>query len=108
MTLKMHRTGLPMSEPALATNSAAHRRTRGTNWQAIRERILSRDAGLCQPCKRLDLLTPATEVDHITPLEQGGTDAPANLQSICAECHRAKSAQERQSGWMRPGAFRAG
>jgi 5-methylcytosine-specific restriction protein A len=35
--------------------------------------------------------TPATQVDHIRPKAKGGTDEPANLQSICDECHKAKT-----------------
>jgi len=38
--------------------------------------------------------TPAREVDHITPKEQGGTDELGNLQSICKACHADKTAQE--------------
>jgi 5-methylcytosine-specific restriction protein A len=36
----------------------------------------------------------ATQVDHIVPLSQGGTDVSENLQSICDDCHDAKSARE--------------
>jgi 5-methylcytosine-specific restriction endonuclease McrA len=40
---------------------------------------------------------PATEVDHIVPLSRGGTDALENLQSLCAQCHEAKT--RRDMGW---------
>jgi 5-methylcytosine-specific restriction protein A len=95
--MKTLRPTITMSKPALATNSASTRRTRGTTWQAIRWRILARDCGLCQPCKLAGRTTEATEVDHIAPLEIGGTDAEANLQSICQDCHKAKTARERLS-----------
>ena len=68
-------------------------RTRGARWMAIRDRVLSRDAGLCQVCKLARLIRPAYEVDHITELADGGTDELDNLQAICLECHRAKSRQ---------------
>jgi 5-methylcytosine-specific restriction protein A len=36
-------------------------------------------------------VTEASQVDHIKPLFKGGTDAPANLQSLCVPCHEAKT-----------------
>lgn len=35
------------------------------------------------------------EVDHITPLSQGGTDCPDNMQLLTIEEHRRKTAKER-------------
>lgn len=35
---------------------------------------------------------PATDVDHIVPRAQGGTDAPENLQPLCHACHSRKTA----------------
>jgi 5-methylcytosine-specific restriction endonuclease McrA len=35
-------------------------------------------------------------VDHITPKAEGGTDDHDNLQSICTECHDAKTQAEAQ------------
>ena len=73
-----------------------HARGYGTAWDKLRARVLSRDAGLCQPCLALGHTTPATQVDHITNKAQGGTDAEHNLQAICTPCHKAKTAQEAQ------------
>lgn len=33
-------------------------------------------------------------VDHVTPLADGGADAPDNMQALCAECHGDKTARE--------------
>lgn len=33
----------------------------------------------------------ATQVDHVVPVIQGGTDHPSNLKPICWPCNRAKS-----------------
>ena len=66
----------------------------GAAWDRLRLVILRRDCYLCQPCKAKDRATAATAVDHIKPKAQGGTDDPENLQSICDDCHRAKSAAE--------------
>ena len=43
---------------------------------------------LCEECGK-----PATDVDHIVPRSRGGAPFdPANLQSLCASCHSAKTA----------------
>ncbi len=39
----------------------------------------------------------ATEVDHVKPRSQGGTDALENLQALCKPHHSAKTA--RQGRW---------
>ena len=76
------------------TDMQALRKISGHRWQKLRERILRRDASLCQPCKARGHITLAVEVDHITPIHKGGTDAEDNLQAICSECHKAKTAAE--------------
>ncbi|MBN3756058.1 HNH endonuclease [Paraburkholderia sp. Tr-20389] len=68
-------------------------RTVGSRWRAIRARQL-RHHPLCAECLRLGHITEATEVDHILRLEEGGTDADANLQSLCHDCHARKTAKE--------------
>lgn len=42
----------------------------------------------------LGCLVAATEVDHVIPIAQGGTDDPNNLQSTCSACHRRKTQHE--------------
>ncbi|MEM5403788.1 HNH endonuclease signature motif containing protein [Paraburkholderia unamae] len=74
-------------------------RTRGRKWLRIRARQL-RLHPLCAECLRVGHVTEATEVDHIERLEDGGTDDPGNLQSLCHECHADKSARE--CGHTRP------
>ncbi|WP_158216140.1 HNH endonuclease [Pseudomonas sp. DrBHI1] len=46
----------------------------------------------CENCggKRLS----ASEVDHILPKSQGGTDDLANLRAINHDCHKAKTERE--------------
>lgn len=66
----------------------------GAVWRKARERVMQRDCGLCQPCARAGRATVAREVDHITPKAEGGTDADQNLQAICPDCHKAKTAEE--------------
>ncbi len=100
------RTACP--EPYCAKHKAAHpawrsrgkerqtstQRGYGRRWQLLRRYILDRDKGLCQPCRRGDLVVVATEVDHIVPKSKGGTDDETNLQAICTGCHDAKTKRE--------------
>jgi 5-methylcytosine-specific restriction protein A len=60
--------------------------------------IMTRDAGLCQPCQAAGRVTIAAQVDHIVPKARGGTDDPGNLQAICRQCHQAKTDREKNEG----------
>ncbi|MGI4856745.1 MAG: HNH endonuclease [Janthinobacterium lividum] len=71
-----------------------HRRGYGAAWIRIRARVLARDNGLCLPCLRAGRIAPARHVDHIRNKREGGTDDESNLQSICIDCHKAKTARE--------------
>lgn len=66
----------------------------GAEWDRTRKRVLARDCGLCQPCKRQGFITEAIAVDHVIPKFEGGTDDDRNLQSICGPCHQSKTAAE--------------
>ena len=72
---------------------SATTRLRGSTLQKIREaKLLANPA--CELCIKEGIVTPAVEVDHITPLWAGGQETDINRQSICHEHHKAKSAQE--------------
>jgi 5-methylcytosine-specific restriction endonuclease McrA len=50
---------------------------------------------LCVECQRVGKITPATVVDHITPINTGGARFDFNnLQGLCAHCHNKKSGRE--------------
>lgn len=51
-------------------------------WRTARQQALDRDRGRCVICG-----APATEVDHLVRVADGGADDPANLRAICAHCH---------------------
>lgn len=74
-----------------ATNT---QRGYGTEWGKLRARVLRRDNGLCQVCLKESSPVKATEVDHIIPRSQGGSDDMSNLQSICTHHHRIKTSIE--------------
>lgn len=64
------------------------RRKRSTIPLRIRRRVLERDDYRCRApgCTNMHFL----EIDHIVPLEQGGTNAESNLRVLCSACHRAR------------------
>src|SRR5690554_3792717 len=59
------------------------------NWPTLVNQVLTRDNHTCYigGCK-------ASEVDHVIPRSEGGTDNPSNLRAICNYHHRRKTAQE--------------
>jgi 5-methylcytosine-specific restriction enzyme A len=72
---------------------AAVRRFSGRPWERLRKLIFAENP-LCVHCERKGLVRAWEELDHITPISQGGTDARENLQGLCIDCHRIKSAEE--------------
>lgn len=67
----------------------------GSAWRKARAGWL-RKHPLCAECKRKDIITEATEVDHILP-HKGNRILfwdRANWQSLCKSCHSAKTALE--------------
>ncbi|BAD54879.1 hypothetical protein NFA_370 [Nocardia farcinica IFM 10152] len=67
-------------------------------WRSMRASKLKADP-ICQApgCRAL-----AVEVDHVTPLARGGARYDwSNLQSLCHDCHTAKTAQDARAGRSR-------
>ncbi len=56
-------------------------------WDKLRARAIRRDGGKCVTCGATDDL----EVDHVTPRSAGGSNALANLATLCNTCHTAKT-----------------
>ena len=64
-------------------------------WNTIRTAVLERDSYCCVWAERRQACgLPATDVDHIVPHSQGGTDDMTNLAALCAWHHKTKSSQE--------------
>lgn len=74
--------------------TSRHERGYGARWVKLRDAALRRDHHLCHPCRLLGYITAAKAVDHILPKAEGGTDDLENLQAICDDCHREKTAEE--------------
>ena len=70
------------------------------HWYAVRVRILTRDAYTCRSCSAI-VAGKDAHVDHVVPLEDGGTDTDDNLQTLCAACHGRKTrAEQRRRGFV--------
>jgi 5-methylcytosine-specific restriction protein A len=84
-----------MKRPA-PTKEHAHYCTAA--WKSLRMRILVRDSYRCRECGRV-VYGKAAHVDHIIPLEDGGTDDESNLQTLCGSHHGSKTrAEQRRKG----------
>jgi len=81
---------LNRAETARIRCDAAICKTGGRNTATIpprvRREVLARDKHRCGApgCGRTRFL----EVHHIKPRNQGGTNHPENLMTLCASCHR--------------------
>lgn len=68
------------------------------DWRARRQRILIRDAYRCCDCGKV---AADAHVDHVVPLEDGGTDADGNLAVRCPSCHGRKTrAEQGRKGYL--------
>lgn len=63
-------------------------------WLKLRRKKLSAQP-LCEDCEERGLITPATEVHHVIPVETGVTAREkeqlmfdySNLRALCHDCH---------------------
>lgn len=96
MPSRIERYKPPRLRSVLPTKEVEHYRT--TDWRAKRLRILKRDAFTCAVCGRV-VSGKAAHVDHVMPLEEGGSDEDGNLQVLCEADHGAKTrAEQRRRG----------
>lgn len=61
---------------------------------AIKEKIISRDRGICQKCKNT-CKQYSGQVHHIIPVSEGGIDHEDNLILLCSDCHT----EVHKQGW---------
>lgn len=83
-----------------------HERGYDNRWAKIAEQV-KREEPLCRPCHKRGIARATTQVDHIVPKAKGGSDDRANLQGICDDCHKAKTARE-QGALLRTGCDASG
>lgn len=107
--------GLSIIDPVLTTARMSRARTIGESaanqvmsnfhhsarWHRLREMVRRRDP-LCVECLSRGDTAVTEEVDHVVPVSAGGAVwSLENLQGLCRECHRVKSAAEARGrgGW---------
>ena len=76
--------------------AAGHDFLNSTRWQEVRKHVLA-SAPLCEECRTVGRLAPATCVDHVIPRRQLTVEQAydtANLRALCEPCHNRKSAGE--------------
>jgi 5-methylcytosine-specific restriction protein A len=80
-----------------ARRASARQRGYDSTWERVRRLVLQEEP-LCRLCKAEGLIEPATEVDHIVPMANGGARLDrANLQPLCRKHHSRKTATEDSS-----------
>lgn len=96
--LKPRQLGALPAKLKTAGRPGATERIRGSALQAIRDRILTRDAGICRcaECTRTGDIRPAHQVDHRRPLWEGGAEADPNRYAVAIDCHQLKTACEQR------------
>ena len=74
--------------------------TYGADWRKARLKCLQRCQWRCE-IRLAGCQGAASQVDHITPVSQGGTHDQSNLRGACKSCHAKVTAQ--QGGGFRSG-----
>lgn len=59
----------------------------------FRETVFARDNYMCLKCNE-NFHYDHLEMDHIIPLESGGSDEIDNLQTLCIRCHTNKTRED--------------
>jgi 5-methylcytosine-specific restriction protein A len=75
---------MPWKPPAVGSKAKQY----DERWRRVRAQTLLAEP-LCRLCLSAGKTVPATIVDHIVPLADGGTHAQNNLQPLCKRCHDA-------------------
>jgi 5-methylcytosine-specific restriction endonuclease McrA len=74
------------------TRVRPRREVAGSGWarQRLRAAIFQRDGGICRWCRA----KPATVLDHVRPVVEGGSDDPSNLVAACHDCNERRRREQ--------------
>ena len=59
----------------------------------LRRTVNAYGSAFCPQCRAWHR-APRIRVDHVTPLVDGGADVDGNVQTLCVDCHAAKTSAE--------------
>jgi 5-methylcytosine-specific restriction protein A len=65
----------------------------GNRWRIRRNKFLKKHPLCADPDQVHTIPVKSTDVDHIIPKKNGGTDDEGNLQALCHTCHSRKTAR---------------
>jgi hypothetical protein len=84
------------NKPSKASNGSFHASSGCASFHVTRSARLVRFCDPPHPVTgmRSERRAVSTDVDHIVPREQGGSDHEDNLQGACHECHSWKTATQ--------------
>jgi RNA-directed DNA polymerase len=97
---------LPFNEDMNPYNPDAYDKFMTRNRSAIvkditnnkqKRSLLEKQNAICPLCEGWIDGTENTQIDHIKPKAEGGTDKKSNLQVVHSTCHQQKTAIERRS-----------
>jgi 5-methylcytosine-specific restriction endonuclease McrA len=77
----------------LEAKAGTTERIRGRAWMETRQKIALAHGYRCVDCG-LIWRSHIDQIDHIIPLEQGGSNDDKNLAPRCDECHNIKTISE--------------
>lgn len=83
----------------MPNDSPYHHIYTSKRWRKLRQIHLAQHP-FCTYCSELGHTTPATVVDHITPIREAPDRAydMENIQSLCDACHSGAKQKEEQTG----------
>lgn len=82
------------SSPECSEQAVRYFRILKGDSREIRRALYRRDRGKCAGCRRR-CRRSEWEADHVLPVAHGGAGCDlANFQTLCRECHRAKTADQ--------------
>lgn len=79
------------------TASPFHHEKRKVFTPPERAKIFADAGERCAKCTRKLVIGDDWDVDHRIALENGGTNAPENLQVLCDWCHEPKTADDHRT-----------
>lgn len=75
----------------LYVRESSSKRGYDSKWRTTRKLFLNQHP-LCEACKSKNKFVKASEVHHIIPIRDGGSNTFDNLMALCKSCHSKHTA----------------